>query len=213
MLRTNLATRPFYNQRGVQLALAAAALLVVALTIFNVVTVISLSRKNTELATSINHDRDEAARLTREAQTIRAGLNQAELRVLAAAATEANSLIDMRTFSWTELFNRIEATIPADVMLSAIQPSFENNQIVLTMTVLARRAEDVDLFIDELEDTGHFFNVLPINDTTTEDGLQKVVMRGVYAPTSAAPEAPAPAQPATPSAGRGARPAQKGASQ
>ena len=32
MLRTNLSTRPFYNERAVQLALGALALLVLAVT-------------------------------------------------------------------------------------------------------------------------------------------------------------------------------------
>jgi hypothetical protein len=211
MLRTNLATRPFYNQRGVQLALAAAALFVLALTIFNVVTVVSLSRKNTELSTSVNGDRVEAERLTREAQKIRAGMNQTELKVLAAAASEANALIDQRTFSWTELFNRIEATIPSDVMLSQVQPSFENNQIGLTMAVLGRRAEDIDLFIDELEDTGHFVNFLVTSEQPTEDGLLKSVLHGVYTPTSIEPDASAAPPSGTPPSGQGATPAQRGA--
>ena len=37
MLRTNLSTRPFYNERAVQLLLALAALLVVVLTAFNAI--------------------------------------------------------------------------------------------------------------------------------------------------------------------------------
>jgi hypothetical protein len=194
MLRTNLATRPFYNERGVQLGLAAAALVVLALTVFNVVTVVSLSRQNTELSASSDHDRAEAQRLTAEAQQIRSGLNQAELKVLAAAAGEANSLIDQRTFSWTQLFNQIEKTIPADVMLKAVQPSFDDNRIVLTLTVVARRAEDIDLFIDELEDTGAFFEFFPETDRRTDDGLIEAVLRGVYAPSGTPPAQPATAR-------------------
>ncbi len=76
VLRTNLSTRPFYNERAVQLLLALAALLVVALTAFNAIRIFSLSRQNTELSSLVNRDRQEAQRLTREAQRIRAGINR-----------------------------------------------------------------------------------------------------------------------------------------
>jgi hypothetical protein len=50
MLRTNLSTRPFYNIRAVRLALAAAAAIVTAITIFNVVQSIALSAREGELS-------------------------------------------------------------------------------------------------------------------------------------------------------------------
>ncbi len=86
MLRTNLSTRPFYNERAVQLLLALAALLVVILTAFNAIRIFSLSRQNTELSSLVNRDRQEAQRLTREAQRIRAGINVEELQATADAA-------------------------------------------------------------------------------------------------------------------------------
>ena len=79
MLRGNLSTRPFYNERAVQVLLVLAGLIVVALTVFNVTRIVSLSRQNTELTSHSASDREEAARLRREAIAIRAGINQAEL--------------------------------------------------------------------------------------------------------------------------------------
>src|ERR687890_2899118 len=161
MLRSNLSTRPFYNERGVQLLLALAGVLVLALTAFNVTRIIALSRQNTELSSSSANDREEAARLRREATAIRSGINQAELKTIVAAVEEANTLIDQRTFSWTEFFNRIEETLPADVMLSEVQPSFQREQTIISMTVLGRRTEDIDEFIEKLEATGAFESPLP----------------------------------------------------
>ena len=46
MLRGNLSTRPFYNERLVHLALALAALIVLVVTVLNVVTLVRLSRQN-----------------------------------------------------------------------------------------------------------------------------------------------------------------------
>ena len=206
MLRANLSTRPFYNERAVQLVLLLAGLIVIALTVFNVTRIVSLSKQNTQLSSRSSADRAEAERLRREAAGIRSGINQAELKTIVAAAQEANVLIDQRTFSWTELFNRIEATLPADVMLTEVQPSFHENQTVISMMVLGRRTEDVAEFVDKLEATGAFQDPLPKNQDTTEEGLTRVLITSVYRGDEAAKPASASADArpaATPTMGAG----------
>ena len=118
MLRTNLSTRPFYNERAVHLLLALAAVIVLALTAFNAIRIIALSRQNTELSSLINRDHDEAQRLTREAQRIRAGINQAELEATARGAELANGLIDLQIFSVLVLM-RLVTTLVTPALLKA----------------------------------------------------------------------------------------------
>jgi Tfp pilus assembly protein PilN len=191
VLRANLSTRPFYNERAVQLLLLGAAAIVIGLTAFNVSRIVSLSRQNTELSSQSSNDRDEAQRLRREAAAIRSGINQAELKTIVAAAEEANTLIDHRTFSWTEFFNRIEETLPPDVMLTEVQPSFLQNQTVISMMVLGRRTEDVAEFVEKLEATGAFVDLLPKHNDTTEEGLARVLITSVYRGHQAGRVAPA----------------------
>jgi hypothetical protein len=210
MVRGNLSTRPFYNERIIHLLLALAGIVVIALTAFNAIKIFSLSRQNTEFSALITRDRSEAQRLTEEARRIRAGINQDELQATAESADEANRLIDQRTFSWTEFFNRIEQTLPPDVMLTAVQPSFANDRSIVQMSVIGRRTEDVDAFIQKLEGTGAFFDVLPTQQEETDEGMYKVLLRSEYrnraAEPAATPAAPAPAPPAPPATGeRGAR--------
>jgi hypothetical protein len=194
VLRTNLSTRPFYNERAVHLLLALAGLVVVVVTAFNAIRIVSLSRQNTELSSLINRDHEEAARLNREAQRTRAALNPTELEATARSAAVANGLIDQRTFSWTELFNHIEETLPPDVMLSAVKPNFRDDLITIHMTVLGRRNEDIDEFMEKLEATGAFADVLPAQQDTTDEGLHRLLLETVY--TAVTPEAPAAAVPA-----------------
>ena len=195
MLRTNLSTRPFYNERGVHLLLALLALIVGGLTLVNVVKVLQLSRQNTELSTSVNRDRAEADRLTRDAARIRRGINPDELQLVVNAAREANELIDRRTFSWTALFNRIEETMPPDVMLTTVQPIFDDAGTKIAMTVLARRTVDVDEFMEKLEATGAFEQVLQRQDEDAEGGLIRAIIDTYYVPEAAEPPEEAPAKP------------------
>jgi hypothetical protein len=200
VLRTNLSTRPFYNERGVHLAVGVAAVLVAALTIWNVTQVVSLSRSNTELATRVNSDHAEADGLTKMAADIRAKIDKEELQLVVESAREANALIDQRTFSWTAFFNRIEATMPPDVMLTSVRPAIKDGLTRVTMIVLGRRAEDIDEFIEKLEAIGAFEDVVPAQQDRTDEGLYRVVIESTYTGVEepAAPEAPAKAEPSKP---------------
>jgi Tfp pilus assembly protein PilN len=191
VLRTNLSTRPFYNERGVHAVIAVLAALLIAVTAWQVLRIVRLSRQKTELTAAIQRDRAESEKLTREAGDIRRGINQQELTVVTTAAREANDLIEQRTFSWTGLFNQLEATLPEDVMLLSVRPAFREGITSISFELLGRRTEDVDTFMDNLEGTGQFQNVRWSQETVTEEGLHRVTMDAQYT-------APAPAaKPAT----------------
>ena len=205
MLRTNLSTRPFYNERAVHVALALVALLVLAAAAFSVTRIVRLSRQNTELSARAARDQAEADRLSSEAAAIRRAIDQGELETVAAAAREANELIDYRTFSWTEFFNYIEDTLPPDVMLVSVRPSVERGQTRVTINVLARRSEDIDEFVEKLEASGAFENVIPAQTDRTNEGLQRATLESVYTGLGAEPEpavSPAPEPGAKPPAAR-----------
>jgi Tfp pilus assembly protein PilN len=196
MLRTNLSTRPFYNERAVHLLLGLAGLIVLALTVLNVIEVVRLSRQNTVLSGRIREDRSAATDLTRKARETRQGINQDELKVIVAAAREANALIDSRTFSWTALFNQLEATLPPEVMLASVRPTIDDGVTRITMIVLGRRTADLDEFMEKLEATGAFENVLPRQQNVNDEGLTQATIEAVYVPeVPADPGTAAPAKP------------------
>ena len=74
MIRTNLATRPFYNERAVHVWLLGAAILVVAATLFNGWRILHYSGSNTELAAQAarNEARARELRACRSARTWKA---------------------------------------------------------------------------------------------------------------------------------------------
>lgn len=200
MLRTNLSSRPFYNARAVRAALLAAVVVVVGLTLFNLFQIVRLTSIRSTLGASESAARSEAARLRSEAARIRSQIDQAELQVVAAAAREANTLIDKRAFSWTDLMAQFETTLPEDVRVRAVQPRLENGAFVVSVVVEGRGAEDIDAFIEALEQTGNFKDVLPLVQQSAEDGLIESTIEGVYLAGSRPLEATA-----NPAAGEGQR--------
>ncbi len=180
MLRSNLSTRPFYNERGVHWGLAVAALVVAAVTVFNARDLVTLSARNTALAAGIARDETAARDLAREADTIRQSLDRAELEAVTQAAREANDLIDQRIFSWTAFFNVIETTLPPDVMLTSVRPRIQQGVVTITINVVGRQTEDLDLFMSALEETGAFADLLPRQEEIGDDGMHRAVLTGRY---------------------------------
>jgi Tfp pilus assembly protein PilN len=218
VLRTNLSTRPFYNERAVHAIAAGIAVILLAVTAWQVARVVRLSRQKTDMNASIERNRQETVQRTNEAAQIRRGIDQKELAVVQTAAREANDLIEQRTFSWTQLFNHLQATLPNDVMLTSISPEFKEG-ITLNVDMQGKGPEDIEEFWARLEKTGAFHDIVWSTTTVTEQGFQRLQMKAVYTPSQAAaqpaaapaeepPGAPAaPETPADPSApgGRGGR--------
>jgi Tfp pilus assembly protein PilN len=181
MLRTNLATRPFYNERAVQLVLGLIAIVVIAITASNIAQLIRLNASQRTLGAHAADAEREAARLRREAAAIRAQINAKELETVANAAREANGIIDQRAFSWSELFDQLEQTLPDDVRITAVDPTLsKEGQFVIQIAVEARRSEDVDAFIESLEKTGSFRDVITPQEATNDKGLLEAIIRGTY---------------------------------
>src|SRR4029453_2509457 len=131
MLHSNLSTRPFYNERAVRAEIAAIALVALGLTVFNVGRVWWLRSESGDLRQQSEQNESLARDLSQKAQGIRQSLNRQELAVVQSAARDANQLIDRRAFSWTDLFNRFETTLPPDVRLVAVQPQGDADRRVL----------------------------------------------------------------------------------
>jgi Tfp pilus assembly protein PilN len=191
MIRTNLSTKPFYNVRAVQIAIGALATVVLAITLFNVYEIVRLVAAQQTLGVNADEAEREAARLRGEATRIRGQINPRELQTVASAAREANQLIDQRAFSWTELFAQFEMTLPEDVRITAMQPRLENQVFRVAVAVEAREAEDLDAFIEALETTGMFQNVLATETQANEEGLLEAIVEGQYQPRPRASESPA----------------------
>ena len=190
VLRSNLSTRPFYNERVVHLLITLGAVVVLAITLFNVSKVVDFTRRDRQLSARMAHDRAEAQRLAAEAARIRRSIDAKELTLISSAARQANELIDQRTFSWTSFFNHLEATLPEDVMLVSVRPAVERGATRVSMVVLGRSAEAIDEFIEELEGTGAFEGVLARETDRTNEGLNRAVLEAVYTPGAAEPAAP-----------------------
>ena len=181
MLRTNLSTRPFYNERGVDLVLGATAVLVVAFAVFNVVEFVRLSGREAQLRVQVSAAETRTAKLGDETSRLRRSINRAELKAVTSEADSANALIDRRVFSWSGLFSQLETTLPADVRIVSVTPRLDaGGRLTVALAVVGRRPEDIDAFVERLGKSGAFADVLSRQESVSQDGLLEVELEGRY---------------------------------
>lgn len=178
MIRTNLSTRPFYNVYAVRLTMAVLGAMVLLVTLFNVVEIIRLTASQRTLGAQARDAEQQAERLRAEAVQLLARVDREELDMVAAAAREANLIIDQRAFSWTNLFAQFEATLPPDVRITEVTPEPGAGKVLIGTQ--SRSVEDLDAFIEALESTGGFRDVLPRTEETMEDDTIQAVIEATY---------------------------------
>jgi hypothetical protein len=180
MFTGNISTRPFYNERLVTLLIALGAVAGLALTAFNVQTIMTLTTERSRHKVVEDQHRAEAAAIDAAASQLQQTIAQPEFMTLAAGTYEANNLIDQRTFSWTVFFGLVEDTLPRDVRLIAVAPRIERGVFSISMIINAKRQGDIADFIDALLTTGAFRDILPAAQQANEDGSISATLSAAY---------------------------------
>jgi Tfp pilus assembly protein PilN len=185
MIRTNLSTRPFYNERAVSFWLLVFLVVVVAATAFNTTRVLKYSRSDTELGTSASQDEARARELRASAAKLRGSVDAKQIERASNEARQANDLIDRRTFSWTELFNVFENTLPDDVRITAVRPKIDRGKFGLVVTIVSRSVDDINTFMNNLSASGTFESVgSTIEERVTEQGQIQASVEAGYKPST-----------------------------
>jgi Tfp pilus assembly protein PilN len=183
MLRANLATRPFYNESGLRAVFWPVAALVIAAALYDAARVIQLSGRDTSLVTQASRDEARTAELRESARRMRASVDPKGIDRATAEVRLANDLIDRRVFSWTELFNRFETTLPDDVRITSVRPRVDAQGVLnLAISVSAKSRDDVNQFIEKLESTGVFRDLLAHEDHLDDHGQLEATLESVYDP-------------------------------
>ena len=183
MLRTNLSTRPFYNERALHGAVGVTAAIVVALTLFNLTQIVLLTRRQSALSSQATAAETRAAELRSRAARTRQTLNVKQIDTISSAAREANTIIGQRLFSWTDLLNRLGEALPDNVRITALRPAVgRDGTITIAMTVFSESVDDIEQFMANLENSTAFSEVYPISDEPAETGGVRASLEGKYAP-------------------------------
>ena len=190
MLKSNLATRPFYNDRLVGLTLAVVALAALALTAFNATQLLSLSKERGKFDQTVGKYGDDTRLLENKTAALRSTLDIANLKLLRTGADEANDLIDKRTFSWSEFLAVIEKTLPMGARVVEVSPKPEKSVMNIDITVVCKTSSDLETFVQALDKSNQFKDVVPTARNANEDGTQTALVEAIYLGLNGEPNLP-----------------------
>lgn len=159
----NLATKPLETHRKFLAGSALVAMLAVGILI--------------PLSWHVYNVRQSDAQLREAAETMRRGMLQyqeqrseleqffsrKENAQLNERAAFLNSIIDARSFNWTQMFMDLEKIMPAGVRVVSINPVQKNGRIEVKLNVGAVSDEAKLKFLRSLEDSKAFTQVELVN--------------------------------------------------
>lgn len=165
----NFARAPFTNERLPRLLFVAASMLVLGLTaVHGFFLTRYLLREREELDIKVDALRDELAETSAAIDRTRAALG-----AVRGAGSDPRTrflvrLYRQKSFSWTGLFNELEAITPGAVRVTSIAPAFEDGEISVTLTLVGRKLQDVLEMVRRLEASSIFTTVYPLEEANLE---------------------------------------------
>ena len=166
----NFARAPFTNERLPRLLFGLSVFLVASLTIAHgFVLTHYLMREREELDNQVERLRQELKGTETTIAKTKSALD-GEQTVLGDERTVfLTRLYRRKSFSWTGLFNELEAITPPSVRITSVAPFEEKGKITVTITLVGRTLQDVLSMVRALESSSFFATVFPVDEANLEE--------------------------------------------
>tara|TARA_B100001123_G_scaffold441920_1_gene584254 strand:- start:23478 stop:24041 length:564 start_codon:yes stop_codon:yes gene_type:complete len=180
MNKLNLSTKPFYNERIINLILGASIVFLFLFFLKGVSQLGVLLDQESALQRQLLEERGvsealaaEAIELLRESGPTDSGGVSEEMEI-------ARRLVERRIFSWSAFLSNLENAIPPSVMLTAVTPQISDNAISFSLGIRGRTANDLNIFLEALEEESEFSELLIKEEELIQGGDYTGVLEGVY---------------------------------
>lgn len=164
----NLATKRYINHRAINTSLLAIAFLLVLLLGINSYTVydnvVETDKIRAQLDSLAGHYRSSTAAK---------GFSEQEYKALLENISLANGIITKKSREWLLIPDRLEDVVPDGVALTAVD--FDEKEKGLKISGSARNFGRLRAFIENMEKSQHFREVLLVNHSDAKDKEQKYV--------------------------------------
>jgi len=161
-LRLNLSTRPFPAYRAVNVGLMAVLVVLIGVSVWQSLSYARYTKLAGQIRSEEQKARAESDALTTKSQQLETKLDTPSAKAKLTEIGYLNTLIVRKGFSWTRVFSVLEQMIPEGVHLTSLRPEVgESGRLILHIDVRGKNIVDVSDFIDLLEKSDLFENVVP----------------------------------------------------
>jgi Tfp pilus assembly protein PilN len=185
-IHINLAARPFRDYRPVYAVVVLTALLTAFLALNNIDTFLRYRTETKTTRANIAKLEEDITSEQRRAETVTQRLRGVDIKLLASQTEFANEQLAERAFSWSELLDRLERILPADVRLQSVVPNFgKDGTVHLSMTCATKTGEGLTNTINRFNGDHQFTNAFPATETHLETGDYRFTLGVDYRPSIA----------------------------
>lgn len=157
----NLSSTPFRNDTPILAGLLLLALLAFGFTGWNAYSWFTADRKEAQIQEALAGHKREMERKTAETERLTAELNGIDRIRLLSQAEFVASVLEERNFSWTRLFNNLEAILPWNVRVTTIRPAIKDGEIHLLVSGVAMDTDGFFAIQEAFLNSGVFGSVTP----------------------------------------------------
>jgi Tfp pilus assembly protein PilN len=173
----NLSTRPFPAYRAANLGLTAVLFVLIGVSAWQASSYLRYTKAAAQIRSAESTARAEAGAFSSKAQQLQSKLDTPAAKAKLTEIDYLNNLIARKNFSWTRVWSTLEQMIPEAVHLTSLRPDItEDGQILLHLDVRGRSVQDVSDFIEVLEKSHVFRNVIPHFEEKKAEAAGKVVV-------------------------------------
>jgi Tfp pilus assembly protein PilN len=158
-IRLNLATKPLENQRRFVVTYGVAGGAALVSLILLSVHVVHVRRADSLIRAQITQTEEDIQSLRQQQESLRTFFGQPSQREKIERAAFLNSLIQQRSFPWTEIFQDLESTLPTGVRLVSISPQLRNGHLEVKLVIGAQSDDGKLQFLKALEKSKSFSEV------------------------------------------------------
>lgn len=165
MMTLNFARFPFRNDRLPRLVYGLLTLVVVVATALHAAAFTRhLLKEREEMDLKVQKLEEEISALERELAAARTEVGPAMSPVEDGRVSFLAGVLRQRAFSWTGLFNELEAITPENIRITAIVPKEEEGEIIVRLSVVGRSMEDILEMVRRFEESRIFASVMPLDE-------------------------------------------------
>lgn len=149
----NLATRYYINTRQINLAVAAAVILLGVALAWNIITFTTVSSEIGRLVA------DAAGKGSGELKNV----SPQEYQALLGKISAANAIIARKSYNWLGLLDQLEGVVPDGVSISSLTPDTKGN--ALEISGVALNFKGLRTFVEQLEGSRFFTDVFLVSQS------------------------------------------------
>jgi hypothetical protein len=181
-IHLNLASRPYEDKRLFAATVAGLALVIAALTFFNVDTYLRYRVRTQTTRAKIEQLDAQTEQERHRGEIAQQQLRSIDVTALSRQTEFINAQLAERAFSWSELLDRLEDVLANDVRITSITPAFRPDGLVhLELLCEAKSPDGLVEMLNRFNGDPHFANAFPTVESNA-NGVYRIQYGVDYKP-------------------------------